>query len=322
MRSAISVIGHYGMSLLMDVKHFPAIGETVEGSKLEFEPGGKGYNQAVAASRLGAEVHFITAVGEDTFGNRCEFDLDTEHIKGKYIVKIPNQKTACAFVVNTKNGENEVYVYPGAIRHMQPKHIREYASVIEDSQLVLLQNEVSEETLREAAQIAGKAGVDIIYNPAPARNVPSEILKYITILTPNETEAAILTGQALDKPLDIDEAFIKLHNLGVKNIIITMGEKGSILSIQGNRYHVKPFCGKTVSTAGAGDCYNAALAVKYMETHDICLAAQYASIAAGMKVMRHGVNQNFPYKQEVDTLFRTHSGKMIMALQCRCYNDV
>lgn len=310
----ITVVGHYGMSLLMDVERFPAVGETVEGLGLETEPGGKGYNQAIAASRLGAKVNFITAVGGDDFGARCESDLISEKVAGRYIIEFPERKTACAFVINTEDGKSEVYVYPGAIRRVTPEHIRRYTPAIEDSSLMLLQNEISTEALCEVVQIAGGAGIEIIYNPAPARAVPPELFPYITILTPNETEAAILAGMDPERPLDVDLALDRLHGFGVENVIITMGGQGSVVSQNGKRYHVGALKGKVVSTTGAGDCYNAALAVRYLETHNILEAAEYASVAAGMQVMRPGVIANMPYREEADKVFGKMQGEMITDL--------
>ena len=313
-KQEITVIGHYGMSLLMDVMHFPAVGETVEGLGVEIEPGGKGYNQAIAASRLGAKVNFITASGGDEFGSRCEADLIAEKVAGRYIIKFPELKTACAFVINTTDGKSEVFVYPGAIRSVLPEHIREHEAVIKGSSLMLLQNEISAEALCEVIRIAGEAGIEIIYNPAPARPMPSEIFKYVTILTPNETEAAILAGLDPDEPLDIDEALERLHSMGAKNIIITMGGEGSVISFGNTCYHVEPLRGQVISTTGAGDCYNAALAVKYLQTHDILEAAQYASVAAGMQVMRPGVIANLPYEGETEELYKQYRGKLLSAL--------
>lgn len=310
-KQKITVIGHYGMSFLMDVQHFPAVGETVEGVGLEIEPGGKGFNQAIASSRLGAEVDFITAVGGDDYGKQCSKDLEAEHIAGKYIIELSEEKSACAFVLNNANAESQVFVYPGAIRKVTPEHIEQYREVIENSSLILIQNEVSVDALCKVITIAGEAGIEIIYNPAPARKMPWEIFKYINIMTPNETEAAILAGYDPVKPLKINCVLKKLHEFGVKNVLITMGEKGSIVSTPNGVYQIKPLEGQVVSTTGAGDCYNAALAVKYAETKNILEAAQYASIASGLQVQRSGVITNLPYKEEVDLIYEGMEGSMI-----------
>lgn len=299
----ITLVGHYGMSLLMDVVRFPAVGETVEGLGLEIEPGGKGYNQAIASSRLGADVNFITAVGGDDFGACCERDLLAEKVRGRYIIKFPDLKSAYAFVINSADAKSEVYVYPGAIRSVSPQHMEAHREVLEKSGLLLLQNEISKEALYKVIEIGGQAGIEIIYNPAPAREMPKEIFQFIHIMTPNETEAAILAGMDPSQLLDVDVALERLHELGVKNIIITLGENGSIVSTPKGRYHVKPLVGKVISTTGAGDCYNAALAVKYLETKDVLEAAKYASVASGLQVQRPGVIANLPYKEEVDEVF-------------------
>lgn len=311
MQKTITVIGHYGMSLLMDVQRFASVGETAEGIGLETEPGGKGYNQAIAASRLGADVNFITAVGGDTFGKGCDLDLQKEGVSGRFIIPFPQEKTACAFVINTADAKSEVYVYPGAIRSVTAANIAQYQEVIASSALLLVQNEVSEEALCEAISIAGKQGIEIIYNPAPARPMPEKIFQYITVLTPNETEAAILTGQDPEKPLDVDVALARLHGLGVKSVIITMGEHGSIVSTPDGRWQVEALRGKVVSTTGAGDCYNAALAVHYVQTHEILESAEYASVASGLQVQRPGVIANLPYQEEMDVVFPKYCSKLL-----------
>lgn len=305
------MIGHYGMSLLMDVDHFAAVGETVEGLRIETEPGGKGFNQAIAASRLGANVNFITAVGDDDFGSNCDRDLAAEGVNGRYIVKFSGMKTACAFVINSSDKNSQVYVYPGAIRSLSPEHILKFKEVITGSSLIVLQNEVSPETLCEVIALAGKAGVQIIYNPAPARELPLELMKYITVITPNETEAALLSGQDANKPLDIDMAVETLAGYGVENVIITLGSQGSEVVTPGGRYHVEPLRGNVVSTTGAGDCYNAALAVHFLETGDLLASAQYASVAAGIQVTRPGVIANMPYRNDTDEVFAQYKGKLI-----------
>lgn len=303
----ITVIGHYGMSLLMDVRRFPVVGETVEGLGLETEPGGKGYNQAIAASRLGAQVNFITAVGNDDFGKNCEKDLISEKVSGRYIIPFEHEKTACAFVINSADKNSEVYVYPGAIRCVTKEHIRQYAGVIENSGLLLLQNEISEEALLEAIQIAIQAGVEVIYNPAPARPLPAEVLKDLVCITPNEVEAAALAGLDPEKELNIDEVLGRLHKMGARNIIVTLGAKGSIVSLEdGMRYEIPPMKVDAVSTTGAGDSYNAAFAVHYLQTKDIVESAKYAAVASGLQVMRPGVIANMPYREETDKYFEQY----------------
>ncbi len=304
-RNRITVIGHYGMSLLMNVERFPVIGETVEGLDLETEPGGKGYNQAIAAGRLGAEVNFITAVGGDDFGGYCERDLISEGVKGRYIIPFKQEKTACAFVINSGDKNSEVFVYPGAIRKVTSAHIREMAKVIEESKLLLVQNEITEEALLQAIEIAANANVEIIYNPAPAYPLNVKALSKIVCITPNEVEAATLAGLDTEKELDIDVALSKLHQSGARNIVITLGKNGSVVSLEdGTRYQVPPMQVDVVSTTGAGDSFNAAFAVHFLKTHDILESVKYATTASGLQVMRPGVVTHMPYKEETDQYFR------------------
>lgn len=307
----ITVVGHYGMSFLMDVINFPAVGETVEGIGFETEPGGKGYNQAIAASRLGGDVNFITAVGGDDFGAHCDEDLAAEGVNGRYIVTFPEERTAFAFVANSSDKKSEVYVYPGAIRSLAPLNIRKYEDVIKGSALLLLQNEVSLETLCEIIEIAAEHKIDIIYNPAPARKLPREMLRYITCLTPNETEAAILSDSDPNDELALDIALESLHGQGARNVIITLGARGSLISIDGSKKIVRPLDVPVESTTGAGDSYNAALAAKYLDTGNLFEAAIYASVASSLQVMRPGVVANLPYKSEVDKYFKKYKESLI-----------
>ena len=300
----ITFIGHYGMSLLMDVNRFAVPGETVEGLKLKTEPGGKGYNQAVSAARLGAEVSFITAVGGDDFGMSCDEDLKAEGIVSRNIITFPKKRTACAFVINSAEKQSEVYVYPGAIRDVTPSHIEQYAKVIRKSKLLVVQNEISAEALLAAVDIAYKAGVPIIYNPAPAREVPPEIYIKADCITPNETEAAILTDAAPDKELDVKTAVRALHELGASNVIITLGPKGAAVSAAGGKLTIIPALNMpVVSTTGAGDCFNAALAVHFSKYGDYLQSAGYAVAASGISVSRPGVIASLPYKSDLEEVY-------------------
>ena len=303
---AITIIGHYGMSMLMDVQRFPAVGETVEGMALDTEPGGKGYNQAVAASRLGATVNFITAVGGDEFGTQCDRDLIEENVQGRYIIRFADQRTAFALVANSADKQSQVYVYPGAIRSVAPEHIIKYGDVIAQSGLLLVQNEISIESLCAAVDIAYKADVPVIYNPAPAREMPRDVFSKLLCITPNETEAATLIGADPNLPLDVDQAIEQLHELGVKNVIITLGSEGSVVSDGKQAVRVLPLKIPVVSTTGAGDAFNAGFAVAYIGSGDIFEAAKYASVASGLQVMRPGVIASLPYREEAAKYYKDY----------------
>jgi len=284
----------------MDVNRFAVPGETMEGTTLETEPGGKGYNQAVAAARLGASVGFITAVGGDDCGKHCDRDLTTEGVVSRNIIKFPEKQTACAFVINSGEKQSEVYVYPGAIRDVKPSHIEQYADVISKSKLLVIQNEIATEALIRAIDIAYKAGVPVIYNPAPARDVPLEIYKRVDCITPNETEAAILTGLKLDEALNVEAAVSVLHSFGVSNVIITLGERGAAVSVNGKLTIISALDVPVVSTTGAGDSFNAALAVHFAKSSDYLESARYAVAASAISVSRPGVIASFPYGNEIN----------------------
>ncbi len=299
----ITVIGHYGFSLLMDVSRFPFPGETVEGLGLETEPGGKGYNQAVAASRLGESVAFITAVGDDEFGALCDAYLKDEQIEERRIIVYPGQKTACAFVVNTALKESLVMVYPGAIRSVTPADIEAHAETIIKSEILLLQNEITTEALLKAVEIGHSHGIPIVYNPAPARFVPDELFRKVDYITPNETEAAILTDADPSEPLDVRLAMQKLHEKGAKNVVITLGEKGAAISSGGAFTSIQASKVDVVSTTGAGDAFNAAFAAGVVQGRSCVGAAEFAVAISGIAVSRPGIIASLPYKKEVLHLF-------------------
>jgi ribokinase len=283
----------------MDAPRFAVCGETVHVDNFVTEPGGKGYNQAVAAARLGADAVFITAVGDDDYGGMCDGFLSAEGILKRHILTIPKQRTACAFVINSKDGQSEVYVYPGAIRHLTAEYVKQHSDVIKKSKLLILQNEIPQEALCAAVDIAFNAGVEIIFNPAPAHDIPIEIFKKVNCITPNETEAAILTGQNPGRKLDVESAIKTLHGFGVKNVVITLGKDGAAFSDGEGTTFVPALNVEVISTTGAGDCFNAALAVKLSKTGDYLQSVRYAVAASGVSVSRHGVIGSFPYEDEV-----------------------
>lgn len=290
----------------MDIQRFPAVGETVEALRAETEPGGKGYNQAVGATRLGALVNFITAVGDDDFGRDCAKNLAAENVNGIYVTTFPNQMTACGVGLSSADKKCETIVYPGAIRSFGVEDIRKHSIHIENSGILLIQNEISSAALNEAVKIAHNAGVRIIYNPAPARKVARSLLSCVECITPNATEAAILTDADPDTQLDVDLALSKLHAMGAANVIITLGEKGSVVSTADGKTFVRPLKVKAVNTTGAGDSFNAALAVRLMEGDDYLSAARFATVAAGIAVTRSGANRYLPYRREVEAMLEKY----------------
>ncbi len=271
--SKIAVIGMVGNSAFMPVAHFPACGETVAAKDVHFEPGGKGYNQAVAAARCGAEVSFLGAVGTEGFESIRDFAL-AEGIT-PVLVQKPGQ-TAFATIITDAGGANCVTVYQGPA--LTKEDVEAFAAYIANADVLLLNNEVPEEVNVRAMEIAKAKGVKVILNPAPARETCPYILENADLLTPNEHET------------------VGLEHLD--NLVITLGEKGSFLKQRGEIIPAVS-SGKVVDTTGAGDTFNGALAVKLAQGADLKSAAEFAAIAAGISVTRPYAVTSIPTMAEL-----------------------
>lgn len=302
-KARIIAIGHYGLSLIFDVNRFPVAGETVRAVSAGTEKGGKGFNQAYAAAKLGAHSDFITAVGDDDVGKSCKDSLEGTDFGGghAYVTEIPDTMTACGVAVNSADSLSEVVVFSGAIMSMKAEDIRCYDKQIASADILLIQNEAPAEALIEAVRIAKREGVRIVYNPAPATDVPPSLYEGLYCITPNETEAASLIGADPAQALNLDDAFEKLHKMGAENVIITLGSSGAAISTSdGKRRLVSPLPVTVVNTTGAGDCFNGALAVALAEGKDIESAAVFATAASGLSVSHDGICGSLPERDAVE----------------------
>lgn len=297
----IGVIGLGGQSAFLSADHFPAPGETVSCRELFFELGGKGYNQAVACARMGVETVFIGAVGQDDNGKACRADLLREGVVPCLIEK--NIPTAYAVIMTDSSGENTVSVFPGAAKAITPEDLRsqDVLSQLKTCTCLLLQNELSADCLLEACKIGQELKLPVIFNPAPAENVPMEAIACSALITPNYGEAKHLTGfteQEQPAGEEIAERFLKM---GVQNAVITMGQQGALVMERGKTQRIPAFSlGQAVDTTGAGDTFNGFLVAALSMGKDLREAARLAAVAAGISVTRHGAAGSIPTKAEVD----------------------
>ncbi len=297
----VTVIGLYGISFFFAVERFPAGGETVVSSHFHTEPGGKGFNQAVAAARLGASVHYVTALGDDAHGRQCSEYLAAEGIYSAYAATC-NLPTASAAILYDREGDSQVIVYPGASRGLTREDIRKNRDAIAESDFLMVQNEMPPETLHAAVEVAGEAGVPVLFNPAPAGRLGPELLRKVYAVVPNEGEAVQITGLPWETPPEmLAEA---LHDMGAQRAVITLGEKGALVSEAGHTTWVDPLPVPAVDTTGAGDTFNAALAVSLARGWELLTAARYATVAAGLAVTKRGVLAALPYRCEVDEAYQ------------------
>ena len=302
----IAVIGLVGQSAFLSTEHFANAGETIQSDSLFFEIGGKGYNQAVACARMGSDTVFIGAIGKDTNGMLCRDALAGEGLPGVFLEKdIP---TAFAVITTDQSGENTVNVFPGASKAMTGTDLRspEILQTLQNCEYLLLQNELQESCLEEAAILAKEMGLSLLLNPAPASVGIRKILPNCQVITPNYEEAKLLLGIGHEKAVTDQQMAEGFQTLGVPCAVVTNGSQGAILLREG---HARRFTayhhGETVDTTGAGDVFSGALTASLASGETMETAIHTAIVAAGISVTRHGAVACIPRKEEVESVMST-----------------
>lgn len=295
----IVVIGSTNTDMVIKTSHLPLPGETILGGEFLMNPGGKGANQAVAASRLGGDVAFISKTGNDIFGEQSVENLRREGVNTENIVVDPENPSGVALITVDSRAENCIVVAPGSNMTLKPDDIDKAIKQIEMADIVLLQLEIPIETVEYTAQIAFRNEKRVILNPAPAQKLSDSILKTIYILTPNETEAEILTGVKVTNTDTAKKAAQILLKKSVEIVIITMGANGAFVHTNSLSELIPAPEVKAVDTTAAGDTFNGALAVAVSEGFNIREAVQFANKAASIAVTRLGAQTSTPYRSEV-----------------------
>jgi len=298
------VIGSSNMDLVISLPRIPAIGETVLGGKSNMVFGGKGANQAVAAIRAGCDTLFITKVGNDLFGKNMKNHFKNEGFRTDLILTDANEPTGIAQIFVSEKGENSIAVAPGANMKLLPVDIEPFVDLIKNSKVVLLQLETPIETVAYIADIAYKNKVKLILNPAPAQKLSEDLLKKIWLISPNESEASLLTGIEVTDTVSAAKAAQRLLEMGVENVIVTMGENGSLLFDNNGSEHFEAFKEKAVDTTAAGDVFNGTLAVAITNQKSIPEAIRFASAAAAISVTREGAQPSVPTLAEIDNYLK------------------
>ena len=295
----IVVIGSTNTDMVVKAQHLPVPGETILGGTFLMNPGGKGANQAVAVARLGGELMFVAKVGNDIFGRQTVEGFKNEGMDTGYIFTDLEHPSGVALITVDENAENCIVVAPGANGTLSKDDIDRAASEIASAELLLVQLEVPLETIEYAVQIAAENGVKVILNPAPACPLPEGLFKHLYMLTPNETEAALLTGLEVTDLESAKKAAQALHEKGVDTVIITMGSDGALIYQNGTFDVVEAMKVKAVDTTAAGDTFNGALAVALSEEMPVLQAVKFASQAAAISVTRMGAQASVPYRSEI-----------------------
>lgn len=302
----IVVIGSLNADLVVRSSHFPRPGETILGEDLATIPGGKGANQAVAAARLGASVAMVGCVGRDAFGEMLIENLKQNHVDAGHIRRDPSAATGTAIITVDAGGENSIVLSPGANAKVDAKHI-EPAS-LSGAKLLLMQLEIPMQTVMDCARMARQMRIRLILNPAPAREVPDELLGLADCLVPNETELALLAGKRISSSASLEGAAHALVSRGAANVIVTVGEKGALIVNHLGAKHVPSFPVKPVDTTAAGDAFIGGLAVALLHRKSLGDAVRYACACGALAATRFGAQPSLPTAQEVRELLKSAGG--------------
>jgi len=300
MKPYIVVVGSSNTDMVVKSSRLPAPGETVLGGTFLMNAGGKGANQAVAAARLGGNVIFIAKTGEDIFGKQAVELFKQEGIDTGYIIHDAENPSGVALITVDANGENCIVVASGANGALNPADLQPAAHIIENAALILIQLEIPLETVEYVVNVAAAKNVKIVLNPAPACLLPDDLLRNISITTPNETEATLLTGVKVTGRESAEAAARALAAKGIETVIITMGAEGALLLHNGAcDFFEAPVC-EAVDTTAAGDVFNGALVVALFNGQNILDAVPFAIRAASISVCRMGAQASAPYLHELN----------------------
>jgi len=300
----IVVVGSSNTDMVVKGQRLPGPGETVTGGTFVMAPGGKGANQAVAAARLGAEVSLVARVGQDMFGDQAVEGYRKEGILTDLIVRDPQNHTGVALILVDRRGENLISVASGANHDLRPQDVQRATDRIKAADVVLLQLEIPMETVQFAARLAAEAGVKVILDPAPAPDVPLEdrLLRSVTCLTPNESEAERLTGICVRDEDSARAAAEKLLQSGARRVIVTLGAKGALLAGREETVETVMIPGypvQALDSTAAGDAFNGGLGAALARGLSWEEAVREANLVGALSVTRLGAQPSLPTADEV-----------------------
>ena len=301
----ICVIGSIGYDLTTYMYKFPKAGETIVGKKFIQNPGGKGDNQVIASARVGGDVTFIGAVGDDNYGELLKKNLEENKVK-THMKIVPNMSSQIATILIDESGENRIVIVPGANNFVDKKQIDDNFDIIKECDIILMQLEIPMETVEYVVDKFYELNKIIILNPAPGAELSDNIIKKCTYLTPNENEIGLITKMPYDTIDNIKSAAKCLFDKGAQNVLVTLGEKGAYLKNKNDDIIISTLKVKALDTTGAGDCFNGVFAACLAMGKNAIEAIKYANVASSISVTRSGAVPSLPYKNEVDEKFKEY----------------
>lgn len=298
------VLGSINADHILNLESFPRPGETVTGSQYQVAFGGKGANQAVAAGRSGANIAFIACTGDDDTGEQVRKQLASDNIDIAPVSVVAGESTGVALIFVNGEGENVIGIHAGANAALTTERVAEQEERIASADALLMQLESPLESVLAAAKIAHGNQTTVALNPAPARELPDELLSLVDIITPNETEAEKLTGVRVENDEEAAQAAQVLHDKGIETVIITLGSRGVWASQKGTGQRVPGFKVQAIDTIAAGDTFNGALMTALLEGTELPEALRFAHAAAAIAVTRKGAQPSVPWRKEIDDFLR------------------
>ncbi|MBO9619262.1 MAG: ribokinase [Niabella sp.] len=296
----IAVVGSTNMDMVVNAERIPVPGETILATNFFMNPGGKGANQAVAVARMGGDVLFISKVGNDVFGRQSSQLFNDEGIDTRFMLSDDVLPSGVALITVDQQGENSIVVSQGANNSLLPADFTDdILQELEQCSMLLMQFEIPMETILYVAKHAAARNIKVILNPAPMRSIPEELLPYIHIITPNETEAGLLTGTKVSDIDSAQQAAKMIMEKGVPIVIITLGARGALVCADGHLSIVPAEPVTAVDSTAAGDVFNGALVVALSNGMPILEATKFACKAAALSVTREGAQSSIPYYNEV-----------------------
>lgn len=304
----VTVFGSFVVDLMGRTPHLPVPGETVKGSMFKMGPGGKGFNQGVAAHKAGADVTMVTKLGKDSFANVALDAMKELNMKQDYVFVTEEAETGCALILVDENtSQNEIVVLLGACNTITDDEVDSLTDILKDSEYLLTQLETNVSATNRVIDIAHKNHTKVILNTAPVQPIEDEVLKKVYLITPNEVEAEILTGIPVDSKENADKAADWFFEKGVENVLITLGGRGVYIATDEKRAIIPAYHGEAIDTTGAGDAFNGGLVAALAEGKNLWEAAGFANALAAVAVQRLGTTPAMPTREEIEQFIKENA---------------